>query len=116
MLENGGIFVCKTRHLVQAGGGKSVTSGFGMGGVGLGLMSPRLSSPGHSIAGSPSAAADRSFGERGQRGRGRGRGMGRDRGIIGQTIKITQGPYKGIFCICFIKNFFFHKFIIFYKI
>ena len=32
------------------------------------------------------------FGERG-RGRGRGRGVGRDKGIIGQTIKIIQGPY-----------------------
>ena len=29
------------------------------------------------------------------RGRGRGRGgVGRDRELIGQTIKITQGPYK----------------------
>ena len=29
------------------------------------------------------------------RGRGRGRGnIGRDRDLIGQTIKITQGPYK----------------------
>ena len=32
----------------------------------------------------------------GFRGRGRGRGgIGRDREVIGQTIKITQGPYKG---------------------
>ncbi len=33
----------------------------------------------------------------GGRGRGRGGGpnMGRDRELIGQTIKITQGPYKG---------------------
>ena len=31
----------------------------------------------------------------GGRGRGRGRGsIGRDRDLIGQTIKITQGPYK----------------------
>ena len=31
----------------------------------------------------------------GNRGRGRGRGnIGRDRDLIGQTIKITQGPYK----------------------
>ena len=71
-----------------------------MGGVGLGFMSPRLSSPAHSISGAaPVSAADRGFGERtrgGGRGAGgRGRGMSRDRGIIGQTIKITQGPYKG---------------------
>ena len=31
----------------------------------------------------------------GGRGRGRGARMGRDRDLIGQTIKITQGPYKG---------------------
>ena len=29
-----------------------------------------------------------------QRGRGRGGMVGRDRDLIGQTIKITQGPYK----------------------
>merc|ERR1719510_1269444 len=35
-------------------------------------------------------------GSGGGRGRGRGRGnIGRDRDLIGQTIKITQGPYKG---------------------
>merc|ERR1719510_47831 len=34
-------------------------------------------------------------GSGGGRGRGRGRGnIGRDRDLIGQTIKITQGPYK----------------------
>lgn len=64
----------------------------------MGLMSPRLSSPAHSAAGGQSERGDRGpgggFGER-NRGRGRGRGAGRDRGIIGQTIKITQGPYKG---------------------
>lgn len=71
-----------------------------MGGVGgLGFMSPRLSSPAHPGGG----ASERSGGfgggggggDRGGRGRGRGRGGGRDRSLIGQTIKITQGPYKG---------------------
>ncbi|KAK8402706.1 hypothetical protein O3P69_000806 [Scylla paramamosain] len=100
MIENGGIFVCKTRHLSQAGGAKSSGGGLGAGGLGMGMgfMSPRLSSPAHST-GSQSERGDHGgggggFGERG-RGRGRGRGAGRDRGIIGQTIKITQGPYKG---------------------
>ena len=31
-------------------------------------------------------------------GRGRGRGAGRDRGLIGQTVRISQGPYKGWCC------------------
>ena len=49
-------------------------------------MSPRISSPAH-----PSG------GDRG-RGRGGGRGGGvmkRDREIIGQTVRIVQGPFKG---------------------
>lgn len=100
MIENGGIFVCKTRHLSQAGGAKSSGGGLGAGGLGMGMgfMSPRLSSPAHSTGGQSErgdhGGGGGGFGERG-RGRGRGRGAGRDRGIIGQTIKITQGPYKG---------------------
>ncbi|KAA0192293.1 hypothetical protein HAZT_HAZT006833 [Hyalella azteca] len=100
-LENGGIFVCKTRHLLLAGGGKG-SSGVGgpMGGVGgLGFMSPRLTSPAHSGSASERSGgfgAGGGGGDRGGgRGRGRGRGVGRDRGLIGVTIKITQGPYKG---------------------
>ena len=104
-IENGGIFVCKTRHLLLAGGSKANSIGSSsVGGVGgLGFMSPRLSSPAH-----PGSVSERSGGfgggggggpggggaDRG-RGRGRGRGGGRHRDLIGQTIKITQGPYKG---------------------
>ena len=53
MLENGGIFVCKCRHLQLAGGGGKSPGGGGgaspgpnRGGV-PGFMSPRLSSPMH---------------------------------------------------------------------
>jgi len=51
-------------------------------------MSPRLSSPAHpsSGAGAPGAGA------------GRGRGRGEDRRnteLIGKTVRIVQGPYKG---------------------
>ena len=56
-------------------------------------MSPRLSSPAH-----PSQGGERGrnmrMGGGGGRGRGRG-GLGRDKEFVGQTIKITQGPYKG---------------------
>jgi len=111
MLDNGGIFVCKCRHLVLAGasggGGGRNAMGGGLGAAGglPGFMSPRLSSPAHPSSGGAGggrgmergAGSDRDRQRGGFRGRGRGRGggMGRDRELIGQTIKITQGPYKG---------------------
>jgi transcription elongation factor SPT5 len=98
--------MCRTRHLQLAGGGK-VTSGSGGGGGGTatagglpGFMSPRLSSPAHPTQGGGHRGGGGGGGGGGFRGGGRGRGrggpnIGRDRELIGQTIKITQGPYKG---------------------
>ncbi|KAJ8976751.1 hypothetical protein NQ317_019414 [Molorchus minor] len=59
--------------------------------TGMEYMSPRRSSPMH-----PSSGAVGGFGggPRGGGGGGRGR-VSRDRDIIGTTIKITRGPYKG---------------------
>lgn len=60
------------------------------------FMSPRITSPLH-----PSGAG-RGGGGGGGGGRGRGRGgagVRRDRELIGQTIKITGGFYKGN-CSC----------------
>ena len=112
MLDNGGIFVCKCRHLVLAvagagGGGGGRRGGTGSGGL-PGFMSHRLSSPAHPVEGGgggrgggldSGGGSDRDRGGRGGgfrgRGRGRGGGMGRVREPIGQTTKITQGPYKG---------------------
>uniref|UniRef100_A0A8D0CRI9 Transcription elongation factor SPT5 n=1 Tax=Sander lucioperca TaxID=283035 RepID=A0A8D0CRI9_SANLU len=84
LVENGGMFVCKTRHLVLAGGSKprDVTN-FTVGG--FAPMSPRISSPMHHGGG-------RGGGGGGGMGRGRGR---RDNELIGQTVRISQGPYKG---------------------
>jgi len=51
-------------------------------------MSPRLSSPAHPSSGGGGGVA----------AGGRGRGRGEDRrnsGLIGQTVRIVQGPYKG---------------------
>lgn len=81
-LDNGGIFVCKTRHLQLAGGNKAPSAG----GAALGFMSPRIQSPLHGARGGGTP-----------RGRGRGGrgGATRDRELISQTIKITGGPYKG---------------------
>ncbi|ENN71835.1 hypothetical protein YQE_11454 [Dendroctonus ponderosae] len=89
-LNNGGIFVCKTKHLQLAGGSKIVPNADI--GTGMEFMSPRRSSPMHPSSGvgtMPGVAG----GFRGAR-RGRGRGS-RDRDMIGTTIKITKGPYKG---------------------
>ncbi|CAH2067692.1 unnamed protein product, partial [Iphiclides podalirius] len=89
-LDNGGIFVCKTRHLQLAGGAKNAGA---LAGIALGFMSPRIQSPMH-----PSGRGGGGGGG-GGRGGGRGRGgrgaVARDRELLGQTIKITGGPYKG---------------------
>lgn len=82
--ENGGVFVCKTRHLQLAGGNKSQSNSLGSFNS-LGFMSPRIQSPMHPSGGR---------GGRGGKGKG-GFRVTRDREILGKTIKISGGPYKG---------------------
>ncbi|KAK7098266.1 transcription elongation factor SPT5-like [Littorina saxatilis] len=84
MTDNGGYFVCRTRHLVLAGSSGNASLGT-MGG--MAPMSPRLSSPAHPSSGGGDA----------KQGGGRGRGVAtrRDREVIGQTVRIRQGPFKG---------------------
>lgn len=54
-----------------------------------GYMSPRISSPHPNVA-------DGGGGGGGGGGRGRGRGgVRRDYHLLGRTVKITGGPYKG---------------------
>lgn len=48
-LQNGGIFVCKTKHLQLAGGNKSITNADIT--TGMEFMSPRRSSPMHPSSG-----------------------------------------------------------------
>lgn len=103
-LQNGGIFVCKTKHLHLAGGNKTVPTADIS--AGMEFMSPRRSSPMHpssgggggggfsSPRGPPGGGGGGGGGGRGGGGGGRGR-VARDRDIIGTTIKITKGPYKG---------------------
>ncbi|XP_071486255.1 transcription elongation factor SPT5-like [Diadema antillarum] len=83
MTENGGIFVVRNRHIVLAGGSRKADVGFS---PGYTPMSPRISSPMHPSSGPQPAG--------GPGGRGRGR-VGRDRDMIGQTVRITKGPFKG---------------------
>ncbi|KAF1482836.1 Transcription elongation factor SPT5, partial [Eudyptula minor novaehollandiae] len=113
LVENGGMFVCKTRHLVLAGGSKprDVTN-FTVGG--FAPMSPRISSPMHPsgagecwVSPRPGGGCPQGpprpephLGPTGQRGGFGGGGMSRGRGrrdndLIGQTVRISQGPYKG---------------------
>ena len=91
LVENGGMFVCKTRHLVLAGGSKprDVTS-FTV--EGFAPMSPWISRPMHPSAGSQCGGFGSPGGSSGGMSRGRGR---RDHELIGQTVRISQGPYKG---------------------
>lgn len=93
--ENGGIFVCKTRHLKLAGGNKNPSSN-GISPMGsLGFMSPRIQSPMHPGGGGGGGGGGRG-GRGGMRGRGGGRNqVSRDREILGKSIKITGGSYKG---------------------
>jgi len=86
MLENGGIFVVRSRNVVLAGGNKvNNTLSMSMGG-GFAPMSPRIMSPARD-AGGPQ--------QQQTKGRGRGRGGSRDNTLIGQTVRVCQGPFKG---------------------
>jgi len=88
VMENGGIFVAKAKNLVLAGGGKAATNSLGIISGGFAPMSPR-SSPARDGGGGAGGAG---------RGRGMGRGTGRgfrDNSVIGQTVRIAKGPFKG---------------------
>lgn len=93
-MENGGIIVSRSKDLELAGSISNVclTINLTYGNIFFwskkaqavtGLHSPRLSSP-HPHRGG-----------RGGGGRGGGRFNSRDNSIIGKTVKIIQGPYKG---------------------
>ena len=61
-------------------------------------MSPRITSPAHPSSGLAG----------GLTGAGRGRGIDkRDLEVIGQTVRITQGPFKGNMYFYLIKYLFF---------
>ncbi|XP_028399581.1 transcription elongation factor SPT5-like [Dendronephthya gigantea] len=96
VVENGGIIVCRTKQLQLAGGGKATTDSIGgFGGFGgFAPRSPRISSPARDPGGAGGGAGGASPSGRGGFGRGRGR-PGRDLTLIGKTIRISQGPYKG---------------------
>lgn len=87
LIENGGMFVVKTRQCVLAGGSRPNAVGIGV----FAPQSPRISSPARNDSGGSG-----NFGGGGGGGGGRGRGKDqRDASIIGQTVRVKQGPYKG---------------------
>ncbi|XP_025424604.1 transcription elongation factor SPT5 [Sipha flava] len=95
MTDNGGIFVCRLRHIALAG---NSTNKQAISAPQNGFASPQITSPRYT-PGSPfgaggSAAAGGGRGSGGGAG-GRFGGVRRDRDLIGQTIRITGGPYKG---------------------
>ncbi|CAF3857883.1 unnamed protein product [Rotaria sordida] len=106
LTENGGLFVCKARNLSLAGGTSKVSSSFPMNAP---YMSPRVMpspSPHTSSSGSSSIHSNTPPSSGGRTPNSIGSGgpkaplsalnnIRRDTALIGQTVRISQGPYKG---------------------
>lgn len=93
VLENGGIFVCKTSDLKLSGGKRAVNPYNSIGAASPApFMSPRITSPRHPSSGS---AGGPSITNRGSFGGGKGGRNRSDFQLIGKTIRINQGTYKG---------------------
>ncbi|XP_064385499.1 transcription elongation factor SPT5-like isoform X2 [Halichondria panicea] len=87
VLENAGIIACKAKHVELAGGTSNAMATVGT----FVPQSPRLHSPApHRGQGGGGGGG----GGRGGRGGGGPKG-GRDSTIIGKTVRVIQGPYKG---------------------
>mgnify|MGYP000895620962 CR=1 FL=1 len=91
VMEFGGMFVCKTRNLQVVGStsNRSLTTGFASPGLNAGYSSPRIASPHHPSTGANEPAGSmvstNAYG-------------GRDKeaaALIGKTIRIIKGSYKG---------------------
>lgn len=92
-LENGGMFVCKARllSLVGASANRGVTTGFATPQSNAPYMSPRITSPHHPSAGAPNGGTGNNY-------TGPNAYGGRDKlsfSLIGKTIRIIKGSYKG---------------------
>lgn len=78
---------CMVQNLSAMGGATPGGGSFGP------IMSPRISSPMHPGGGRGGQTPSRAGGRGGGRG---GHNIRRDRDLIGATIKITGGPFKGM--------------------
>ena len=109
LTENGGLFVCKARNLLLAGGTSKISSMPSSNPLNAPYMSPRvMSSPSphtNSSSGSSSIHSNSPASSGGRTPTSTGGGMKapfstlnnirRDTSLIGQTVRISQGPYKG---------------------
>ena len=108
LTENGGIFVCKARNLLLAGGTSKISSIPSVNPLNAPYMSPRVMaspSPHTSQSGSSSIHSNSPASSGGRTPTSTGGGMKapfstinnirRDTSLIGQTVRISQGPYKG---------------------
>jgi len=109
LTENGGFFVCKARNLLLAGGQSKISS-IALNPINAPHMSPRfMPSPSPHVPSSGSSSihsnSPASTGGRTPTSTGSGGGtkqpfstlnnIRRDTSLIGQTVRISQGPYKG---------------------
>ena len=97
VLENGGIFVCKTSDLKLSGGKRAINQFNSIGGASpTPFMSPRITSPKHPSSGNNAGGLPgSSITNRGSFGGGKGGRNRSDFQLIGKTIRINQGTYKG---------------------
>ncbi|KAE9538527.1 hypothetical protein AGLY_005626 [Aphis glycines] len=93
MTDNGGIFVCRLRHIALAG---SIKNKLAKSTIQNGFSSPQAVSPRRSDFGQFGTKVSVGIGEETFMGiGGKFGGVRRDIRLIGQTIRITVGPYKG---------------------
>lgn len=107
LTENGGLFVCKARNLTLAGGTSKVSSVPTSIPMNAPFMSPRVMSspsPHTSSSGSSSIHSNSPASSGGRTPNASGgskaplaalNNIRRDTSLIGQTVRISQGPYKG---------------------
>lgn len=91
IMEHGGMFVCKNKNLRALGSttSSSLNTGFVVpGGIGAGGMSPQIASPHHPSAGRGDSGPIAPINNHGGRGR-------QSMNLIGKTIKIVKGSFKG---------------------
>lgn len=92
VMEFGGMFVCKARllQIVGSSGNRSMTTGFATPGMNAGYMSPRITSPLHPSAGRGADGGNHMMPPSAFGGRDR-----QSAELIGKTIRIVKGSYKG---------------------
>ncbi|PAV82930.1 hypothetical protein WR25_00956 isoform B [Diploscapter pachys] len=101
--ENGGIFVCKPKHLLLVGGSNNKSNMPNIARLGSATPNP-FASPRHPGLGGASPATNAGKSVRGNQtpgttvsgfGTAENNRVRRDTSLIGKTVRVTQGPLKG---------------------